>query len=138
MGTYPFTIHIGMFIVQLHALGSKHQADYWIPKAKKLQVIGGYSQTELGHGSDVQGIQTTATYDVERDEFVIHTPTLSAAKFWPGELGKVGNHAAIIARLIVSENDYGPQCFIVPLRSLEDHTPLPGVEVGDIGLKHGF
>lgn len=27
--------------------------------------------------------------------------------------------------------------FIVQLRSLEDHTPLPGITVGDIGMKFG-
>ena len=138
MGTHPLAAHIWMFEVQIQALGSNEQADYWIPKTKRLQVIGSYAQTELGHGSDVQGIQTTATFDTETDEFIIHTPTLSAAKFWPGELGKVGNHAAVIARLIVKGKDYGPQTFIVPIRSMKDHMPLPGVEVGDIGPKHGY
>lgn len=28
--------------------------------------------------------------------------------------------------------------FIVPVRSLQDHTPLPGITVGDIGPKMGF
>jgi acyl-CoA oxidase len=28
--------------------------------------------------------------------------------------------------------------FIVQLRSLEDHTPLPGINVGDIGPKFGY
>lgn len=27
--------------------------------------------------------------------------------------------------------------FIVQLRSLEDHSPLPGITVGDIGMKFG-
>ena len=138
MGTWPFSAHSAMFVIQLQVLGSKEQADYWVPKAKSLKVIGSYSQTELGHGSDVQGIQTTATYDQNIDQFIIHTPTIKAAKFWPGELGKVGNHAAVIARLIVKGKDYGPQTFIVPIRSMEDHMPLPGVEVGDIGPKHGY
>ena len=138
MGTYSFLAHTGMFIAHLQAQASKEQAHYWVPKAKNLQVIGSYSQTELGHGSDVQGIQTTATYDTGTDEFIIHTPTLSAAKFWPGGLAKLGSHAAVIAKLIVKDKDYGPQTFIVPIRSMEDFLPLPGVEVGDIGPKHGY
>ncbi|KAF6098418.1 acyl-CoA oxidase 2 [Phyllostomus discolor] len=28
--------------------------------------------------------------------------------------------------------------FIVPIRSLQDHTPLPGITVGDIGPKMNF
>jgi acyl-CoA oxidase len=27
--------------------------------------------------------------------------------------------------------------FIVPIRSMEDHTPMSGVNVGDIGVKFG-
>ena len=53
-------------------------------------------------------------------------------------MAKVANHAAVIARMIVKGKDYGPQTFVVPLRSMDDHMPLPGVEVGDIGPKHGY
>ena len=38
----------------------------------------------------------------------------------------------------MKDKDYGPQTFIVPIRSMEDFLPLPGVEVGDIGPKHGY
>ena len=101
-------------------------------------MLGCYAQTELGHGSDVQGLETTATFDITSQEFIIHTPSLRAAKFWPGELAKTANHAILIARLIVKGKDYGPQTFIVPLRSMDTHMPLPGVELGDIGPKHGY
>ena len=33
--------------------------------------MGSYAQTELGHGSDVANLETTATYDMKTDEFVI-------------------------------------------------------------------
>lgn len=36
--------------------------------------------TELGHGSNVPGLETTATFDEASDQFVIHTPTLTATK----------------------------------------------------------
>ena len=35
-------------------------------------------------GSNVRGLETTATYDKETKEFVIHSPSLSACKWWPG------------------------------------------------------
>jgi acyl-CoA oxidase len=38
----------------------------------------------------------------------------------------------------VDENNYGPMCFIVPIRDLETHKPLKGVQVGDIGTKLGY
>ena len=44
----------------------------------------------------------------------------------------------VFARLITEENDFGVQPFLVQLRNLEDHMPLPGVQVGDIGTKLGY
>ena len=78
-----------------------------------MNVVGCYAQTELGHGSNVQGLETTAILDLKNDEFIIHTPTIRATKFWPGSLGIAANHAIVFARCIVDENDYGVQPFIV-------------------------
>lgn len=69
---------------------------------------------------------------------MIHSPTIRAAKFWPGELGVFANFACVCARLIIDEQDYGIQFFFVPIRSEVTHLPLPGVEVGDIGTKTGY
>ena len=70
-------------------------------------MIGSYAQTEMGHGSNIAGLETTATFDKEKDEFIIHSPTITSTKFWPGSLGIVANHAVVFARLIVDENDFG-------------------------------
>lgn len=43
-----------------------------------------HPQTELAHGSNVAGLETTATFDERTDEFVIHTPSVSATKWWIG------------------------------------------------------
>ena len=48
------------------------------------------------------------------------------------------NHAVVFARCIVEESDYGVLPFLVPIRDYETHEPLPGVEVGDIGVKLGY
>jgi acyl-CoA oxidase len=32
-----------------------------------VQIIGTYAQTELGHGTFVRGLETTATYDAEKE-----------------------------------------------------------------------
>jgi acyl-CoA oxidase len=45
-----------------------------------LDLPGCFAMTETGHGSDVQSIRTTATYDPAADEFVIHTPTRTPAR----------------------------------------------------------
>uniref|UniRef100_A0A7N0VJ34 Acyl-coenzyme A oxidase n=1 Tax=Kalanchoe fedtschenkoi TaxID=63787 RepID=A0A7N0VJ34_KALFE len=130
-------LHWGMFLPAIKGQGTEEQQAKWLPLAYKMQIIGCYAQTELGHGSNVQGLETTATFDPQTDEFIIHSPTLTSSKWWPGGLGKVSTHAVVYARLIVDGKDYGVNGFIVQLRSLDDHSPLPGITVGDIGMKFG-
>ena len=69
-----------MFVPAIEGQGSEEQKRKWLPLARKMQVIGCYAQTELGHGSNVQGLETTATFDPQSDEFVIHSPTLTSSK----------------------------------------------------------
>ncbi|BAT75827.1 peroxisomal acyl-coenzyme A oxidase 1-like [Vigna umbellata] len=130
-------LHWGMFIPAIKGQGTEEQQQKWLPLAQRMQIIGCYAQTELGHGSNVQGLETTATFDPKTDEFVIHSPTLTSSKWWPGGLGKVSTHAVVYARLITDGQDHGVHGFIVQLRSLDDHLPLPGITVGDIGMKFG-
>ena len=42
-------------------------------------------------------------------------------------VGKSSNFAIVVARLIVDAKDHGIQMFIVQLRDLNTHQPLPGV-----------
>ena len=127
-----------MFIPALMSQASPEQQAKWLTMAQDLSIIGTYAQTELGHGTFVRGLQTTATYDIETDDFIIHTPTETATKWWPGGLGKTATHVVLMARLFIGGRDYGPHAFIVQVRSLETHKPLPGIRVGDIGPKFGY
>lgn len=137
-GGSPLLLHISMFSQSIKHLGSEEQHKKWLEPSSVLNIIGCYAQTELGHGSNVAGLETTATLDKTTDEFIIHTPSIKATKFWPGAMGVLATHACVFARLIVDQTDYGVQAFIVPIRSLEDHKPLPGVKVGDLGPKVGY
>ncbi|CEP07812.1 hypothetical protein [Parasitella parasitica] len=134
----PFTLHYNMFIPTLKNQTTDEQKKLFLEPALKHHIIGCYAQTELGHGSNVQGLETTATYIPETNEFELHSPTLTSAKWWIGGLGKAANHAIVMARLITDGKDLGPHPFCVQIRSFEDHTPLPGITVGDIGPKFGF
>ncbi|KAE8983558.1 Peroxisomal acyl-coenzyme A oxidase 1 [Phytophthora rubi] len=133
-----FDVHRAMFVPTLENQGDDAQRAKWLPLAKSYKILGAYAQTELGHGSNVQGIETVATFDKATQEFVVDSPTLTSRKWWPGGLGKTANHAIVHARLFLDGKDVGVQAFLVQLRSLEDHQPLPGIEVGDIGPKVGF
>jgi len=96
-------------------------------------IFGCYLQTELGHGTNVGKLETTATYIPETKEFEIHSPTITSTKWWIGALGKTATHGVVQAKLIIGGKDFGPHLFFVQLRSLEDHKPLPGIVIGDIG-----
>ncbi|KAK9144546.1 hypothetical protein Sjap_004449 [Stephania japonica] len=129
--------HWEMFVPTIKGQCNEEQKQKWLPLANKLQIIGCYAQTELGHGSNVRGLETTATFDPISDEFVINSPTLTSTKWWPGGLGKASTHAIVFARLKLGTQDHGVHGFIVQLRSLDDHVPLPGITIGDIGMKFG-
>ncbi|KAH9489974.1 Peroxisomal acyl-coenzyme A oxidase 1 [Bulinus truncatus] len=134
----PFGLHDSMFLPTLQKQGTDAQREKWVPLAKNYSILGTYAQTELGHGTFLRGLETTATYDVNTKEFIINTPTVTASKFWPGGLGKTSNHCVVMAKLILAGKDCGMQSFIVPIRDIETHQPLPGVTVGDIGQKFGY
>ena len=148
-------LHLGMFIPTIQGQGTDEQKKYWLPKCVNLEIVGTYAQTELGHGTFIRGLETTCTYDVRKKEFIVHSPTLTATKWWPGGLGKTATHAIVMARLFVPSSsssfassfashsepvfsDKGIHAFVVQIRSTKDHLPLPGVQCGDIGDKMGY
>lgn len=92
----------------------------------------------MGHGSDIQRLETTATYNKENETFVINSPTIGSTKWWIGDLGVHCTHAALFAQLIIDGKSYGLHTFLVPIRNPETFKTIPGVEAGDIGPKQGF
>lgn len=122
-----------LFTPFLKLVGTPEQVGHWLPLAESGKIIGSYAQTEVSHGTNVGGIESTATFDHETDQFIIHSPSLTSAKYWPGGIGFSASHTILMARLIINGEDYGVHPFMVQLRSLEDFKPLPGIEIGDLG-----
>ncbi|XP_066452698.1 peroxisomal acyl-coenzyme A oxidase 2-like [Eleutherodactylus coqui] len=136
-GEIGFNTHI-VFMKTIKALGTDEQIAKWMPLAMDYKILGSYAQTELGHGTYLRGLETTATFDPTTQEFIIDTPQITATKWWPGDLGKTSTHTMVLAQLYSNGQNYGMHPFIVQIRSLKDHSPLPGISVGDIGPKMAF
>nr|XP_014344984.1 PREDICTED: peroxisomal acyl-coenzyme A oxidase 2 [Latimeria chalumnae] len=133
-----FGTHSSIFIPTIMNLGTDKQIAKWVPPARNYSIIGTYAQTELAHGTYLRGLETTATFDPSAQEFILNMLEISSMKWWPGDLGRSATHALVLAQLYTEEKCYGMHPFIVQIRSLHDHSPLPGVVVGDIGPKMGL
>lgn len=142
----PYYLQASMFATSVREQGNDTQKAHWIPLIENWDILGCYGQTEMGHGSNVRGIETEARWDGERREFVIHSPTLTSSKWWNGALGRTANHAIVVAKLMLPDPDskvgaykaYGPHQFIMQIRDMKTHEPLPGIVIGDIGPKYGY
>ncbi|PWN40780.1 putative acyl-CoA oxidase [Ceraceosorus guamensis] len=134
----PFGLHKSMFLTTLERMGTPEQQEAFLEPARRFDIIGCYAQTELGHGSNVQFLETTATYDEEAKEYEIHSPSLTASKWWIGGLGRSATHAIVMAQLVLKGKSYGPHPFVVPIRDPKTREMLPGCTIGDIGPKQGY
>ncbi|AEG43135.1 acyl-CoA dehydrogenase [Isoptericola variabilis] len=128
----------GLFASAILHLGTPEQQDRLLPGAMDLSVPGAFAMTETGHGSDVASIATTATYDPETEEFVIHTPFRAAWKDYLGNAAVHATAATVFAQLVTKGVNHGVHCFYVPIRDPETMEFLPGVGGEDDGLKGGL
>ncbi len=130
----------GLFTSAIVQLGDEEQQKKWVPGAMSLETPGAFAMTEIGHGSDVQSLATTATFDPdggEDGEWVLHTPFRAAWKDFLGNAAIHARAATVFARLITNGVDHGVHCFYVPVRDAEGNL-LPGVSSEDDGEKGGL
>ena len=127
----------GLFGSAILHLGTEAHHENWLPDVIDLTLPGAFAMTEIGHGSDVASLGTTATYDPETQEFVIHTPFKGAWKDYLGNAALHGQAAVVFAQLITKGVSHGVHAFIVPIRT-PDGELLPGVGSEDDGVKGGL
>ena len=113
---------------------AKHHAAY-LDKMDTLELPGCFGMTELGHGSNVMGIETTAVY--REDGFVLSTPNNEASKFWIGGAGHTAKICCVFAQLTMDGVWQGPHVFVVRLRD-DAGRLMPGVRIADNGPKQGL
>nr|WP_293303145.1 acyl-CoA dehydrogenase [Allomuricauda sp.] len=131
-----FGVQFGLFGGSIQKLGTKKHHDQYLSDAGKTNLLGCFAMTETGHGSNVRGIRTTATYDPTTDSIIIHTPGKNDNKEYIGNAlhSKI---ATVFAQLIVNGKNEGVHAILVPLRN-EKHELLEGVIIEDNGYKLGL
>jgi len=112
-----FFLNTNAFLKTIEMLGDEEQVKEWRGKVFGAKVVGCYGQTEIGHGSNVQSLETVAYYDTATKTFTIKSPTSSSAKFWPGLLGNFSTHAVLQAQTFVDGKHIGVQTFVVQIRN---------------------
>ncbi|CAO1632561.1 unnamed protein product [Parajaminaea phylloscopi] len=134
-----FGVHYGLFLGAIRSGATSNQMSYWMEKGviSCQGMFGCFGMTELAHGSNVAGLETTATFDEKSDEFVVHTPHIGATKWWIGGAAQTATHCAVFAQLVIKGKKHGTKTFIVPLRDPKTLALLPGINIGDIGKKMG-
>jgi len=130
-------VQFGLFAGAILHLGTKRHHERYLADAISGRLLGCFAMTETGHGSNVQALGTTATYDEATEEFVVHTPTAAARKDYIGNAARHGRMAAVFAQLVVGGQRHGVHCLLVPIRGA-DGSALPGVTLSDCGPKLGL
>ncbi|PHN01413.1 acyl-CoA dehydrogenase family protein [Flavilitoribacter nigricans] len=134
--TIKFGVQFGLFGGSVLWLGTKRHHDRYMEAIGTMELPGCFAMTETGHGSNVRGLETTATYDPDTDEFIIDSPHRAAGKEYIGN-ALHGRMASVFAQLIVDGENHGVHAILVPLRD-EAGNELPGIEVQDNGYKLGL
>jgi len=127
----------GLFGGAVQALGTQRHHAELIPDIISMELPGCFAMTETGHGSDVQQLRTTCTYDPNTEMFDLHTPHDSARKDYIGNAARDGQLAVVFAQLITDGTPRGVHAWAVPIRDKQG-TVARGVTVIDDGYKEGL
>lgn len=131
-----FGVQFGLWGGSVANLGTEYHHKKYLPTTASLELAGCFAMTETGHGSNVRGLETTATYDPETQEFIVNTPDLHAGKEYIGN-ALHGQIASVFCQLIVGNENHGVHAVVVPMKD-ENGDYLPGVRTEDCGYKVGL
>lgn len=134
--TIKFGVQFGLWGGAVANLGTKRHHDKYMQATGTLELPGCFAMTETGHGSNVRGLETTAVYDHDTKELIVHSPSVGAGKEYIGN-AMHSRMAAVFCQLIVDGESHGVHAVVVPIRDEAGNT-LPGIRVEDNGYKLGL
>jgi len=132
-----FGVQFGLFGGSIQKLGTKTHHETYLKATGEAKILGCFAMTETGHGSNVRGIKTTATYNPKNDTIIVHTPGKDDNKEYIGNAIHA-EVASVFAQLIVNGKNEGVHALLVPIRNKETSKTLAGVTVKDNGYKLGL
>lgn len=133
-------VQFGLFGGAVTRLGTHRHFEAYLEDIMTAKLLGCFAMTEVGHGSNVQHLETLAHYDHATGEIVLDSPTESSVKTYIGNAARDGRMAVVFAQLSTEENgrrEHGVHAMMVPIRDV-DGEPMPGVVIGDNGDKAGL
>ena len=80
---------------------------YWQPCSSRA-VLTGNNAVEM---------ETTATFDKQTDEFIVHTPSTVAQKYWITNSAVHAKWSAVFAQLLIDGTNHGIHGFLVRIRN---------------------
>ncbi len=134
--TVKYGVQLGLFGGAIMGLGTEKHHSQYINRLIDMDLLGCFAMTETNHGSNVRGLETTATYNHETESFIIQTPHEKAGKEYIGNALHC-EMAVVFAQLIIDGASKGVHAFVVPVRNNEGQL-MPGVRVEDCGYKMGL
>ncbi len=136
--TIKFGVQFGLFGGSVQWLGTEKHHKKYLKDIGTMALPGCFAMTELGHGSNVRALETTATYHHDTKTIVINSPTPTAGKDYIGNAANHGIMATVFAQLIVNGVQHGVHAILVPIRNAETTASMPGVRIEDCGYKLGL
>lgn len=127
-----FTVQYNLFAGTVVGLGSKQQRDE-LAAMQQRGTLGCFGLTERFAGvNSGLVVNTTATWNPDRQCFVLNTPNDGACKNWISQ-GLTADKAVVVADLRVRGKSHGPHAFLMTFR--ENGGVVPGITIGDMGRK---
>ncbi|XP_017637599.1 acyl-coenzyme A oxidase 3, peroxisomal-like [Gossypium arboreum] len=130
-------VHFFLWGGAIQFFGTKHHHDKWLRDTENYLIKGCFAMTELGHGSNVRGIETITTYDSNTGEFVINTPCESAQKYWIGGAANHATHTIVFSQLNINGTNQGVHALIAQIRDADGNV-RPNIRIADCGHKIGL